>query len=163
VALGLTVWLTVVVSDDVAPVVLALGVAGAALTAAAVLWPVLLYLALAVSGSGYGLHLAVDEPPLDVRVAGVAACLLVTGELVGWARELWSTTRDEPGEEWRRPTWIAVTGAGALLLVWGMLAVVDVARVEGLAVEAVGAVCALSALLVVRRLAHRSPSRAERS
>ena len=83
-ALGLTVWLTVVVSDDVAPVVLALGVAGAALTAAAVVWPVLLYLALAVSGSGYGLHLAVDEPPLDVRVAGVAACLLVTGELVGF-------------------------------------------------------------------------------
>ena len=65
-ALGLTVWLTVVVSDDVAPAVLALGVAGAALTAAAVVWPVLLYLALAVSGSGYGLHLAVDEPPLDV-------------------------------------------------------------------------------------------------
>ena len=154
-ALGLAVWVAFVASEDWAPVVLALGVAGALLTGAAVVWPVLLYLALAVSGSGYGLYLAVDEPPLDVRVAGVAACLLVIGELVGWARELWSTTRDEPGEEWRRPTWIAVTGAGALLLVWGLLAVVDLARVEGLAVEAVGAACALAALLVVRRLARR--------
>ena len=142
---------------------LALGVTGALLTAAAVVWPVMLYIALAVSGSGYGLYLAVDEPPLDARVAGVAACLLVIGELVGWARELWSTTRDEPGEEWRRPTWIAVTGAGALLLVWGLLAVVDLARVEGLASEAVGAACALAALLVVRRLARRSPPNAERS
>ncbi len=132
---------------------LALGVVGTLLTAAAVVWPALLFLALAVAGSGYAVLLAIDEPPLDVRVAGVAACLLVVGELVGWARELWSTTRDEPGGEWRRPTWIAMIGAGGLLLVWGLLAVVDLARVEGLAVEAVGAACALAALLVVRRLA----------
>ncbi len=153
VALGLAVWLALVSSDDAAPVVLALGVAGALLTAAAVVWPALLFLALAVAGSGYAVLLAIDEPPLDVRVAGVAACLLVVGELVGWARELWSTTRDEPGGEWRRPTWIAMIGAGGLLLVWGLLAIVDLARVEGLAVEAVGAACALAALLVVRRLA----------
>jgi hypothetical protein len=136
-------------------VVLALGVAGALLTAAAVVWPVLLYLALAVSGSGYAAHLAIDEPALDVRVAGVAACLLAMGELVGWARELWTTTRDEPGETWRRPTWVAAAAAGALLLVWGLLAVVDLARVEGLAVEAVGALCALVAIVAAVRLARR--------
>ena len=152
-ALGLAVWLALVASEDAAPAVLVIGATGAVLTATAVVWPVLLVLALAVSGSGYALLLAIDEPPLDVRVAGVAACLLVVGELVGWAHELWSTTRDEPGGEWRRPTWIAVVGAGALLLVWGLLAIVDIARIEGLAVEAVGAVCALAALLVVRRLA----------
>jgi len=153
VALGLAVWLALVASEDAAPAVLVIGATGAVLTATAVVWPVLLVLALAVSGSGYALLLAIDEPPLDVRVAGVAACLLVVGELVGWAHELWSTTRDEPGGEWRRPTWIAAVGAGALLLVWGLLAIVDIARIEGLAVEAVGAVCALAALLVVRRLA----------
>ena len=152
-ALGLAVWLALVASDDAAPVVLALGVVGALLTAAALVWPALLFLALALAGSGYAVLLAIDEPPLDVRVAGVAACLLVVGELVGWARELWSTTRDEPGGEWRRPTWIAMVGAAGLLLVWGLLAVVDLARVEGLAVEAIGAACALAALLVVRRLA----------
>lgn len=154
-ALGLAVWLALVASDDAAAPVLVLGVTGALLTAAAVVWPVLLGLALGLSGSGYALHLAIDEPPLDARAAGVAACLLVVGELVAWAHELWSTTRDEPGAEWRRPTWIAATGAGSLLLVWGLLAIVDVARVEGLAVEAVGAACALAALLVVRRLARR--------
>ena len=105
-----------------------------------------------VAGSLAGL-LSHTSSQLDVRVAGVAACLLVVGELVGWAHELWSTTRDEPGGVWRRPTWIAAVGAGALLLVWGLLAIVDLARVEGLAVEAMGAVCALAALLVVRRLA----------
>ena len=152
-ALGLAGWLALVASDDAAPPVLVLGVTGTLLVAAADVWPVLLVLALAASGSGYALLLAIDEPPLDVRVAGVASCLLVVGELVGWAHELWSTTRDEPGGEWRRPTWIAAVGAGALLLVWGLLAIVDIARVEGLAVEAVGAVCALAALLVVRRLA----------
>ena len=154
-ALGLAVWLALVASDDAAAPVLVLGVTGALLAAAAVVWPALLVLALAMSGSGYALLLAIDEPPLDVRAAGVAACLLVVGELVGWAHELWSTTRDEPGGEWRRPTWIAAAGAGALLLVWGLLAIVDLARVEGLAVEAVGAACALAALLVVRRLARR--------
>ena len=152
-ALGLAVWLALVAPDDAAPVVLALGVVGALLTAAALVWPALLFLALAVAGSGYAVLLAIDEPPLDVRVAGVAACLIVVGELVAWARELWSTTRDEPGGAWRRPTWIAMVGAGGLLLVWGLLAIVDLARVEGLAVEAIGAACALAALLVVRRLA----------
>jgi hypothetical protein len=144
-----------VASGDAAPAVLAVGVAGAVLTAGAVVWPVLLGLALAVCASAYALQLGIDEPPLDVRAAGVAAALLVVGELVGWSHELWSTTRDEPGGAWRRPTWIASIGAGALLLVWGLLAVVDLARVEGLAVEAVGALCALAALLVVRRLARR--------
>ena len=46
-------------------------------------------------------------------------------------------------------------GIGALLLVWALLALVDLARVEGLAVEAVGALCALAAVLVARRLARR--------
>jgi hypothetical protein len=133
--------------------VLAVGVAGAVLTVVALVWPVLLGLALAVSGSAYAVLLAIDEPQLDVRAAGVAAALLVVGELGGWARELAATTRDEPGGAWRRPTWIASAGIGALLLVWGLLAIVDLARVEGLAVEAIGAACALAALLTAKRLA----------
>jgi hypothetical protein len=40
---------------------------------------------------------------------------------------------------------------GALGLAWAVLAVADLARVQGLAIEAVGAVAALAALLVVRR------------
>jgi hypothetical protein len=40
---------------------------------------------------------------------------------------------------------------GALGLAWGVLAVADLARVQGLAIEAVGAMAALAALLIVRR------------
>jgi hypothetical protein len=133
--------------------VLLLGVAGAAITVVALGWPGLLGLGLVVSGAAYAALLAIDEPPLDVRAVGVAAALLVVGELVGWARELSTTTRDEPGGAWRRPAWIAVLATGTLLLVWCLLALVDLARVEGLAFEAVGALCAVAALVVARRLA----------
>ena len=92
-----------------------------------------------------------------MRAAGVAAALLVVGELVGWSRELAATTRDEPGGAWRRPAWIAALGIGALLLVWALLALVDLVRVEGLAVEAVGAACALAAVLLVRRFVRAGP------
>ena len=154
-ALGLAGWLAVVAGDDAAVPVLALGSIGALLTAAALVWPALLGVSLATSAGAYALLLAIDEPPLDTKAAGVGAALLVVGELAGWSRELASTTPDEPGGAWRRPTWIAAVGIGALLLVWALLAVVDLARVEGLAVEAVGAVSALAALLVVWRLARR--------
>ena len=134
---------------------LVLGAAGTALTAGALLRPVLLGPALASLVAAYGALLAIDEPPLDMRAAGVAAALLLVGELVGWFREVASTARDEPGGAWRRPAWIAAVGVGALLLVWALLALVDLARVEGLAVEAVGAACALAAVLLALRLARR--------
>jgi hypothetical protein len=145
------VWLGVVAGADAAALVTSLGLVGAALTGVAVVVPMALGPALAALGSAYVALLLVDEPPLDTRAAGVAAALLVVGELVGWARELACATRDEPGNAWRRPAWIAGAGIGALGLAWALLAVADLARVEGLAIEAVGAVAALGALLVVRR------------
>ena len=132
---------------------LALGVTGAVVTAVALFWPVALGVALACSGGAYGVLLAVDEPALDARAAAVAVALLVVGELVGWARELASTTRDEPGGAWRRPIWIAGLALGALALSWTLLAVVDHARVDGLAVEVVGALAALALLVLLRRAA----------
>jgi hypothetical protein len=133
--------------------VLALGLAGAALTAVAQLRAVALGPALALSGAAYAALLLVERPPLDARAAGVAAALLLVGELTGWARELGASTRDEPGNAWRRPIWLAGAAARTLGLGWLLLAVADAARVEGLAVEAVGAAAALAALVLVRRLA----------
>ena len=150
-ALGAAVWLGVAASADAAALVAILGLVGAALTGAAVVLPIVLGPALAALGSAYVALLLIDEPPLDTRAAGVAAALVVIGELVGWTRELGGATRDEPGNAWRRPAWIAGAGIGALGLAWVLLAVADLARVEGLAIEAVGAVAALAALLVVRR------------
>lgn len=153
VTLGLAAWLAAVAEEDAAVPVLVLGASGTALTVGALLQPVLLGLALAALAGAYAALLAIDEPSLDMRAAGVAAALLVVGELVGWSRELASTTRDEPGGAWRRPAWIAAVGIGALLLVWALLALVDLARVEGLAVEAVGGASALAAVLLALRLA----------
>ena len=104
---------------------LVLGLAGAAVTAVALVWPVVLGPALALSAAAYAALLAVDEPPLDARAAGVGAALVAVGELAGWSRELQATSTDEPGGAWRRPTWIAAVAIGALLVVWGLLAVVD--------------------------------------
>jgi hypothetical protein len=145
------VWLGLVASPTAAAAVTVLGLAGAALTGAAVAWPIALGPALAALGGAYTVLLLIDEPPLDTRAAGVAAALVVVGELVGWARELGGGTHDESGNAWRRPTWIAGAGTGALALAWGVLAVADLARVQGLAIEAVGAVAAVAALLIVRR------------
>jgi hypothetical protein len=150
--------LTLAASDRAAPWVLAAGAAGALATAVALRLPTLLGPALVLSGGAYGLLLGVDDPPLDARAAGVAAALLVVGELVGWARELASTTRDEPGNAWRRPVWIAGAGIGTVGLVTVLLAVVDVAQVEGLAIEALGALAALTAVVVLVRMARPAPS-----
>jgi hypothetical protein len=151
VALGTGLWLGITGSDDAAVPVIGLGAVGAALTGAAVVVPVVLGPALAALGGAYVALLLIDDPPLDTRAAGVAMALVVVGELVGWARELAGATRDEPGNAWRRPVWVAGVGMGALGLAWGVLAIADLARVQGLAIEAVGALAALAALLVVRR------------
>jgi len=150
---GVAAWLASVASGEARGVVLLAGLAGAILTAGALVRPVLLGLALLASATAYALLLAIDEPPLDARAAGVAAALVVVGELVGWARELGSTTRDEPGGAWRRPIWIAGVAVGSLALGWATLAAVDLVRVEGLAVEGVGALAAVAALVVVWRAA----------
>lgn len=136
---------------------LALGALGALGTGIALWRAVVLGPALIASAGAYAALLAIDEPPLDARAAGVAAALIATGELVGWARELAATTRDEPGNAWRRPVWIAGAAIGTVGLVTVLLAIVDLAQVEGLAFEAIGAVAALTALVAVVRLARAAP------
>ena len=102
VSLGLAAWLGAAASSDAAGPALAAGLLGAAATAAAFFRPAMLTVALTASAAAYAVLLTIDEPPLDSRAAGVAAALVVVGELSGWARELAGTT-DEPGGAWRRP------------------------------------------------------------
>lgn len=158
-SLGLATWLALAASDEAAAPVLVLGLTGAVVTAAALIWPIVLGIALASSTGAYALLVAVDEPALDARAAGVAAALVAVGELVGWSRELAGPSLDEPGGAWRRPAWIAALATGTLLLAWALLAVADLVRFSGFAIEAVGALAALAALLVVRTLAraHHAP------
>ena len=154
--MGTAAWLTQAAGDDARALAGVLGVVGIVLTAVSVVWPAALGPALAALAGAYAVLLAIDEPALDARAAGVAALLLVTGELVGWARELGGTTRDEPGGAWRRPIWIAGAAAGALGLGWGLIALVDRLRADGLAVEAAGALAALAVLLLVRHAASQT-------
>ena len=109
--------------------------------------------ALGAIGAAYAALLLIDEPPLDTRAAGVAAALVVVGETLGWARDLAGRALDEPGNAWRRPGWIAAAGIGTLGLAWALLAVADLARVQGLAIEAAGALAALAVVLAAPRLA----------
>lgn len=146
---GLAAWLTLAASDDAFVPVFVLGVLGALGILVAAVLPVVLGPALGASASAYAILLVVDDPPLDGRAVGVAASLVVVGELVGWSRELASPTTDEAGNAWRRPVWVAGAGSGALLVASVLLAVVDLARVEGLVVEVVGALAALSLLVLV--------------
>jgi len=156
-SLGLAAWLAVAASPKAFVPVLAVGLLGALGTGVALVRPTVLGPALGVSAAAYAVLLLVDDPALDARAAGVATLLVVVGELVGWSRELAAPTTDEPGNAWRRPVWIAGAGIGSLAIGAVLLAVVDVARIDGLLVETVGALAALGAIVTLLRLA-RAPA-----
>lgn len=130
-----------------------LGAAGTAAVAAALLLPYALVVGLSLLGGAYATLLAVDEPPLDGRATVVAAGLVIVAGLADWSVELRTTSPDEPGGLWRRPFWIAIAGSGTLALGGVLLAVVDLARTDGILVEAIGTAAALVAVVLVARLA----------
>jgi hypothetical protein len=153
VSLALTGWLALEAGPSARPFVLVAGLAGAVLVAPALLWPLLLAAGLALLGTAYAVLLAIDEPSLDGRSAVVAAGLVVVAGLADWSVELRTTTPDEPGGLWRRPFWVAVGAIATLGLGAALLAVVDLLRTEGLAIEALGTAAALAAVVLLVRLA----------
>ncbi|MBA3433750.1 MAG: hypothetical protein H0U08_06615 [Actinobacteria bacterium] len=121
-----------------------------ALVAALVLgWSSLVPAALLLLGGMYGAELAIDDAPLDAATPLVAAGLLVTAELGYWAIEEREPVRADPGEGLRRVAFVAVVGLGALLVASLLLALVDVVRADGLAIDLIGAAAAAAALLAV--------------
>jgi len=121
-----------------------------ALVAALVLgWSSLVPAALLLLGGMYGAELAIDDAPLDAATPLVAAGLLVTAELGYWAIEEREPVRADPGEGLRRVAFVAVVGLGALLVASLLLALVDVVRAGGLAIDLIGAAAAAAALLAV--------------
>jgi len=127
-----------------------------ALVAALVLgWSSLVPAALVLLGGMYGAELAIDDAPLDAATPLVAAALLVTAELGYWAIEERESVRADPGEGPRRVAFVAVLGLGALLVASLLLALVDVVRAGGLAIDLIGAAAAAAALLAVVLFARR--------
>ncbi len=134
-----------------------------ALVAALVLgWSSLVPAALLLLGGMYGAELAIDDAPLDAATPLVAAGLLVTAELGYWAIEEREPVRADPGEGLRRVAFVAVVGLGALLVASLLLALVDVVRADGLAIDLIGAAAAAAALLAVAVFTRRRDETAAR-
>jgi hypothetical protein len=113
--------------------------------------------AIVLVGGEYALVLSIDDSALDTRAAVVAAGLLVIAELSYWSLELRAEITDEPGSYTRRLAVLALLALGALALSGVLLAVVDLAGREGLAVEIAGAAAAFAAVVLLWSLARRPP------
>lgn len=101
---------------------------------------------LALLGAAYALILVIDEPPLDGRSAVVGALLLAIGELAHLSIEARPGVTDEAGSATRRLAFVAMLTLGALAVGGAMLALVDLLRTGGLAIEAVGVAAAAGAI-----------------
>jgi hypothetical protein len=119
--------------------------------------PAVVPAAIVFLGGEYALVLSVEGSALDSRAAVVAAGLLVTAELAYWSLELRAQITDEPGSYARRLSVLALLGLGALALAGMLVAVVDLAGREGLAVEIAGAAAAFAAVVLLWSLVRRPP------
>jgi hypothetical protein len=99
---------------------------------------------LAIVGAAYGAVLAAESEPLDRRAPIVAAALLLTAELAWWSLELRERIAAEAGSHLRRLAFLLLLALAALALSSGLLALVDVVRIDGLAVVLLGAAAAVA-------------------
>ncbi len=104
-------------------------------------------------GAGYAIVVAVDGGGIDRGAPLVGALLLLVCELGYWSHELRTTSPDEPGARPRHVAWLALLvlgtlGAGVVLEV-----VAELARVEGVGADVVGAAAAIATFLVLAYLA----------
>jgi hypothetical protein len=127
-----------------------------ALVAATVLgWSALVPGALVLLGAAYATRLAVDAPSLDARAPLLAAGLLLTAELAYWSIEERDRVRAEHGEDLRHLAVVALLALCGLAVAAVLLAVADLGRTRGLAVDLVGAAAAAGALIALALLARR--------
>ena len=157
----MTVWLALVAGPDAAQLVAVLGAAATILLVAAltIRRPEPIAVALALLGAAYALILAIDSPALDERAAIVGATLLVVGELAHLSVESRPAATEEAGADATRAAFVALLALIALGLGEAMLALTDLLRTGGFAVEAVGAVAAAGAvglLVLAAREARRN-------
>ncbi len=135
-------------------------IAFVALVAAVVLgYSFLVPAAAALVGGLYGVELAIADAPLDVAAPAVAAGLLVAVELAYWSIEERERWKGDPGEGLRHASFVAVVAVGAFLAATAILAVIDVVRARGLAVDLLGALAAASVLVAILVFGRGQPSR----
>jgi hypothetical protein len=140
---------------------LAIGVRLAALAflaavAALVLgWSSLLPASVVLLGAAYAMHLHLDDVVLDAKAPLLGAGVLLAAELGYWSLEEREGVRAEPGEELRRVGFVAGLALAGLAAGAILIAVADLGRTGGLAVDLLGAMAAVAALVVVFLAARR--------
>jgi hypothetical protein len=122
--------------------------------------PVLVAPAAALLGAAYAVTRAVDGGTPDRQAPVVGVALLLVCELGYWAHELRTTSPDEPGARAPHLAWLALLAVAVFLPGVALLTVADLLRVEGIAVEALGA-AAVAAIAGLVLLASPSRARAE--
>ena len=101
---------------------------------------------LALLGAAYAVILVLDDPPLDGHSIVVGAALLAAGELAYLSLETRSAVTEEAGAVGRRIAWVSVLVLLTLAVGGAVLAVVDLLRTGGLAIEFVGVAAAAAAV-----------------
>jgi hypothetical protein len=102
--------------------------------------------ALLLLGAAYAVTLVLDDPPLDARAAIVGAALLAIGELAHLSLGARSAVTEEAGAAAHRIARIAFLVLGAMALGAAVLALADLLRTGGIAIEVVGVAAALAAV-----------------
>ena len=148
VAAGVTLWLASAAGDTAVRPLAGLGTAAAVLLAVTLVArrPEGIVAALLLLGAAYAVTLVVDDPPLDARAAIVGAALLTAGELAHLSLGARSAVTEEAGAAAHRIAWIAVLALGAMALGAVVLAIADLLRTGGVAIEVVGVAAALAAV-----------------
>jgi hypothetical protein len=125
------------------------GVAFLALVAGVVLsLPALVSASTISIGGLYGAELAIADAPLDVATPALAAGLLLAAELGYWSIEERGRWQGQAGDSLRRAALVALLAVGAALVAAVLMALVDVLRTSGLALDLVGATAAAAVLAI---------------
>jgi len=163
-AAGLTGWLTLGAGPESSQPAAGLGAVAIFLlvTTLVVGQPQPIAGSLALLGAAYALILVIDEPPLDGRSAIVGALLLAIGELAHLSIEARPGVTDDAGSAARRFAFVALLTLVALALGGAMLALVDLLRTGGLAIEVVGVAAAAGAVGLLVLGAREAPRGVER-
>jgi hypothetical protein len=145
---GVTLWLASGAGSTAVRPVAGLGAAAAVLLVVTfvVRRPEGIAIALLLVGAAYAVTLIVDDPPLDARAAVVGAALLATGELAHLSLGARSAVTEEAGAIAHRVAWVAVLALAAMGLGGAVLALADLLRTGGIAIEVVGVGAALAAV-----------------
>jgi len=122
-------------------------------------WPSLVPAAVVLAGGSYAIELAVDDAPIDVAAPVVAVGLLLAAELGYWSLDERSRAPGDGGQGLRRAAFVAVAAAGALVVSSALLALVEDVRGRGLALDVVGALAAVAAIVTVVATARAQSSK----